>query len=60
MTRRKFIQKLLEAGSAMIIGTSWIIKKASLSKFVRAVRLEKYPGFLKSLRDICEQNKWSG
>jgi hypothetical protein len=29
-------------------------------KFVRAVRLEKYPGSLKSLRDICKQNNWSG
>jgi hypothetical protein len=60
MTRRKFIQKLLKASSAIFIGTSWIVKKAVPRKFVQAVRLEKYPGSLKSLQDICKQNNWSG
>jgi len=60
MTRRKFIQKLAKAGAAIFIGASWLTKKAVPRKFVRAVWLEKYPGLLKSMRDICKQNNWSG
>ena len=87
MTRRKFIQKLIKAGSAIIVGTSWLAplevgrlsrlprqwwglltgpaKKAASRKFVRAVRLKKYPGSLRPLRDISgsatgKQSKWSG
>jgi len=63
MTRRKFIQKLLKAGSAIVIGTSWLAKKTVPRKFVRAVRLGKYPGRLFAygeLQNISKQNKWSG
>jgi len=60
MTRRKFIQKLAKAGAAIFIGASWLTKKAVPRKFVRAGRLKKYPGSIKSLRDICKQNNWSG
>ncbi|MHC4171861.1 MAG: hypothetical protein ACYTBX_10420 [Planctomycetota bacterium] len=60
MTRRKFIHKLIKAGSAIAIGTSWLTKKVTPRKFVRAVRLKKYPGSLKPLRDISKQGKWSG
>jgi len=60
MTRRKFIQKLLKAGSTIVISTSWLAKKTVPRKFVRAVRLGKYPGSLRPLRDISKQNKWSG
>jgi hypothetical protein len=60
MTRRKFIQKLLKIVLALIVGSSWIVKKAVLPKFVRAVRLEKYPGRLRPLQDISKQDNWSG
>ncbi|MHC4461841.1 MAG: hypothetical protein ACYS6W_07655 [Planctomycetota bacterium] len=60
MTRRKFIQKLTKAGSAIIVGTCWLAKKAAPRKFVRALRVKKYPGLLKPLRDISKQGKWSG
>jgi len=95
MTRRKFIQKLIKAGSAIIVGVCWVAPlevgrlsrlphqwwglltglakrdpalrepKAAPRKFVRAVRLKKYPGPLRALRDISgsatgKQSKWSG
>ena len=60
MTRRKFIQKLIKTGAAVVIGVGWLAKKASPGKFVRAVKLKKYPGALKTLRNISKQGKWSG
>jgi hypothetical protein len=60
MTRRKFIQKLIKTGSAIIVGTWWLAKKAVPRKFVWAVKLKKYPGSLKPLHDIDKQSKWSG
>ncbi|MBW8038573.1 MAG: hypothetical protein FVQ85_01080 [Planctomycetes bacterium] len=60
MTRRKFIQKLITAGSVMIAGASWLVKKAAPRKFVRAFRVKKYPGSLRPLRDLSKQSKWSG
>jgi hypothetical protein len=60
MTRRKFIQELLKAGASIVIGVCWLVKKASPRRFVRAVRLNKYPGSLKSLPDVQKQGKWSG
>ena len=63
MTRRKFIQKLITTGAAIITGTWWLAKKAAPRKFVRAIRLKKYPGSLFAtgeLRNVCKQSKWSG
>lgn len=60
MTRRKFIHKLIKAGSVIAVSASWLISRASPRKFVRAIRVKKYPGSLKPLRDISEQSKWSG
>ncbi|MHC4595958.1 MAG: hypothetical protein ACYS9C_12605 [Planctomycetota bacterium] len=60
MTRRKFIHKLIKAGSAIAIGASWLVMKATPRKFMWAVRLKKYPGSLKPLRNISKQGKWSG
>ena len=60
MTRRKFIQKLITAGSVVITGASWLVSKAAPRKFVRAFRVKKYPGSLRPLRDISKQSKWSG
>lgn len=60
MTRRKFIQELIKAGSAIIIGVCWVAKKASPRRLVCAVRLKKYPGLLKPLQDVNKQSKWSG
>jgi hypothetical protein len=60
MTRRKFIQKLMKAGSAIVLGTCWLANKTVPRRFVRAVRLNKYPGSLKPLQDISKQSKWSG
>jgi len=67
MTRRKFIRKLIKTGSAIAVGVSWLINKAAplpqgilRRKFIWAVRVKKYPGPLKPLRDISKQGKWSG
>jgi hypothetical protein len=60
MTRRKFIQKLITAGSMIITGSSWLASKASPRKFVRAFRIKKYPGSLKPLGDVSQESKWSG
>jgi hypothetical protein len=60
MTRRKFIQELIKAGSAIIVGVYWLAEKASPRRFVRALRLKKYPGVLKPLQDVNKQSKWSG
>jgi len=60
MTRRKFIQKLIKGGSAIIVGVCWLAKKAAPRKFVRAIRLKKYPGSLRPLRDISKPSKWNG
>ncbi len=60
MTRRKFIQELLKAGSAIIVGACWVAKKASPRKFIRALKLQKYPGFIKPLQGLLRQGKWSG
>jgi len=60
MTRRKFIQKLIKTGSAIIVGVCWIAKKTAPRKFVRAVRLKRYPGFLKPLQGVHKQSKWNG
>ncbi len=64
MTRRKFIQKLVKAGSVIIVGTWWLarqtVSKAVPRKFVRAVKLKKYPGSLRPLHDVYKQGKWSG
>jgi hypothetical protein len=60
MTRRKFIKKLITAGSAIITGTSWLVSKTVPRKFVRAFGVKKFPGSLKPLREVSQQNKWSG
>jgi hypothetical protein len=60
MTRRKFIQELLKAGAAVIVGACWVAKKVSPRGFVWAGSLGKYPGALKPLKNISEQGKWSG
>jgi len=60
MTRRKFVQKLIKAGSTIIVGTWWLAKKATPRKFIRAIGLKKYPGSLRPLGDISKQSKWSG
>jgi len=60
MTRRKFIQELIKGGAAIVVGVYWLAEKTSPRKFIRAVRLGKYPGSLKPLADIHKQGKWSG
>jgi len=60
MTRRKFIRKLIKAGSVIVVGTSCLAKKAVPRKFVRAIPFKKYPGSLRPLQDISEPSKWSG
>ncbi len=60
MTRRKFLQKLVNTGAVFIVGGSWLIKKVSPYKFIWAVKLKKYPGMMKSLPNIYKQSKWSG
>ncbi|MBN2594090.1 MAG: hypothetical protein JXA81_11325 [Sedimentisphaerales bacterium] len=60
MTRRKFIRKLIVAGSAIVAGASWFINKTTPRKFIRAVKFKKYPGLIRPMGDISKQGKWSG
>ena len=60
MTRRKFVQRVLKAGSAIVLGAWWVVKKSAPRRFVWAVKSKKYPGHLKPLRNIPKQSKWSG
>ena len=60
MTRRKFINKLMKTGSIILAAISFLTKNANPRRFVRAMRIKKYPGRLKPLRDISKQSKWSG
>ena len=64
MTRRKFIEKFLKSGSAIVIGGFLRLwrptKQAVKRKFIWAVRLKKYPGSLGPLWDVNKQGKWSG
>ena len=50
----------MKSGSAIVVGAYWLAKKAAPRKFVRAIRLGKYPGPLRSVGDISTQSKWSG
>ncbi|HUV67050.1 MAG TPA: hypothetical protein VMW24_24395 [Sedimentisphaerales bacterium] len=65
MTRRKFVCKLIETWPVVAVGASALARRASaqkarLRKFVRAARMNQYPGPIKPLHDICRQGKWSG
>jgi len=60
MTRRKFIQEIIKTASAIIVGTWCLAKKVAPRRFIRAVKLDKYPGSVKPLQHINEQGKWNG
>ena len=60
MTRRKFVQKVIKAGSAVALGIWWLAKKTAPRRFVWAVRTKEYPGRLRPLRTITKESKWSG
>ena len=60
MTRRKFVQKVIEAGSAVVLGVWWLAKKAAPRRFVWAVKTKQYPGHLRPLQTITKEGKWSG
>jgi hypothetical protein len=60
MTRRRFIQKIISTTSAAIAGVLFIAQKTLPRKFVRAVKLNKFPGSVKPLQKIESQGKWSG
>jgi hypothetical protein len=50
----------MTAASAICVGASWLGRKATPRRFVRAVRTGKYPGVLKPLGDISSPGKWGG
>lgn len=60
MTRRKLLRKLFEMVVAITAGAWWLVRKASPRRFIRAVKLDKFPGSLKSLQNIENRGKWSG
>ncbi len=62
MTRRKFIGKLIEAGSLALVSIWGLAKKYAPKRFIRAAKLGKYPGTLKPLdwNEVTRQGKWSG
>jgi len=64
MTRRKFLDGALRVGSAAVVlglgSVRWLAGKTLPKRFVRAVRMDKYPGSIKKLGEINKQGKWSG
>ena len=60
MTRRKFIQKLINASIIAVTGAWCLAKKTIPRKFIRAAKPDSFPGSLKPLRDIKCESKWSG
>jgi hypothetical protein len=60
MTRRKFLQKMLTAGSAVLAAGLVLAKIVLPRRFLRAKPLSRYPGRLEALGDITSQAKWSG
>ena len=60
MTRRRFVQKIISITLAAVAGIVFVAKKASPRKFIRAVKLKKFPGSLKPLQKIESQGKWGG
>jgi hypothetical protein len=64
MTRRKFLDSALRIGSAVVVlglsGVRWLAKRTLPKRFVRAVRMGKYPGSIEKLGKINEQGRWGG
>lgn len=64
MTRRKFLDGALRVGSAAVVlgfsGVRWLAERTLPKRFLRAVRMDKYPGLIEKSDDINEQGKWSG
>ena len=60
MTRRKFIQKVIEVVLAIVAGTWFLVKNVTPRKFIHAVKLNKFPGLIKPLQKIESQGKWNG
>jgi hypothetical protein len=60
MNRRKFLKKILMAGSSVLAVGFALIKTVVPRKFLRAKPTSKYPGRLKNMEDITTQAKWSG
>jgi len=60
MTRRSFLQKILVAGSTVLVA-GWVLAKTVVPRrFLWAKPLSKYPGRLKPIANITSQSKWSG
>ena len=60
MTRRKFFHHLFGAAIAITVGTKWLVKKAVPRRFIKALRINKYPGALRPMGDVRTQSKWNG
>jgi hypothetical protein len=60
MTRRKFLQRIIFNGSAVLVGCIVLAKSVLPKRFIWAKPLSKYPGRLKSLGNITSKAKWSG
>jgi len=65
MTRRKFLNRLIQTGLLGLIGLGWLVthvigKHTEPRKFVRAIRTKKYPGSIGHLSKINKKAKWSG
>jgi hypothetical protein len=60
VTRRKFVQVVAGAASALGAGLLWVGRRASPRRVVRALRLGKYPGEAVPMDDVGKQSKWSG
>jgi hypothetical protein len=70
MTRRKFLNKIIQTGLLGLIGLRWLItraigtrtigKRTVPRKFVRAIRMKNYPGSIGHSSTINKNAKWSG
>ena len=60
MTRRKFFHQLLGTVMVITFGAKWLIEKTVPRRFMKALKINKYPGSLRPLGDVRTQGKWNG
>lgn len=60
MTRRKLVRGIAATASCVGFGLWWIAQAVSPRRYVRAERVERYPGKIVPLGDIRNPAKWSG
>jgi len=60
MKRREFIKKVFSATAIAAAGGWWIFKKVAPRKFIEAIPLKEYPGWLGKTKNFDKPGEWSG